>query len=318
REGVQASGIYAENFNPRERQLALRNKAMLGSGLSGLQEQAMSNMGSMQTSAMAGINQLNLAKWKNDNVPRKADTKLEQLMQLKQSMDGKGEDTSLVDQALQKEATRSGMSLSVGADGSILFNQGDGGAHLTKPTENKLQASEYDAVSSLDALEELTINYDQEYTTYAGKAKALGISTMEKLGINTTADQKKYLEQYQTFKSDTIDNLAQYIKSISGAAVSEEEYERLSKAMPSMEMSDSEFRGAMAAVKRRAKYAVIRSIYTQKNGMLPKDGEISISGMRKLYHKRGDELMGIYAGEGLDEAEAETKARATLKQEFGV
>ena len=72
REGVEASGIYAENFNPRERQLALRNKAMLGSGLPALQEQAMSNFGSMQNSAMSGINQLNLAKYNKANPAAKA------------------------------------------------------------------------------------------------------------------------------------------------------------------------------------------------------------------------------------------------------
>ena len=70
----EASGIYAENFNPRERQLALRNKAMLGSGLPDLQEQAMSNMGSMQTSAMSGINQLKLAKYNKANPGQGAPT----------------------------------------------------------------------------------------------------------------------------------------------------------------------------------------------------------------------------------------------------
>jgi len=70
-QGQQASGIYQEDFNPRERQLQLRNKAMLGSGLPALQEQALANMGSMQGSVMSGLNQLNLAKYNKAN-PAKA------------------------------------------------------------------------------------------------------------------------------------------------------------------------------------------------------------------------------------------------------
>jgi len=83
---------------------------MLGSGLEGLQEQAMSNMGSMQTSAMSGINQLKLAKYNKANP---AETQLPNAYREYQLAQKQGYDGSFMD---YKAANKSSNDVTVDFD----------------------------------------------------------------------------------------------------------------------------------------------------------------------------------------------------------
>jgi hypothetical protein len=101
------TGVHAEGFDPQRREMMLRNKDMLMSGNEAIQEQGMSQMGAMQDSRNTGINQVDLSKWKKDNIPRKADTKLEQLFQLQSSMEPSDPRMASVQAAILKESTHS-------------------------------------------------------------------------------------------------------------------------------------------------------------------------------------------------------------------
>jgi len=99
------TGVYADDFDPQRREMMLRNRDLLMSGSKALQEQGLSQMGTMQTSRNSGINTIDLERWKKDNIPLKADTKLEQLNQYKQRLINAGQDTTAVDAAIYKEST---------------------------------------------------------------------------------------------------------------------------------------------------------------------------------------------------------------------
>jgi hypothetical protein len=103
----QGTGVYAEGFDPTRKEMMLRNREMLMSGNEAMQEQGMSQMGSMQDSRNTGVNQMDLEKWKKSNTPRKADTKLEQLFQLQASMDPNDPRAAAVRSAIMKESTPS-------------------------------------------------------------------------------------------------------------------------------------------------------------------------------------------------------------------
>jgi hypothetical protein len=104
----EGSGVHTEGFNPQRKEMMLRNQALLSSGIPSLQEQAMSQMGTMQSSRNSGLNSLELEGYKLKNAPpKKADTKLEQLMQYKKELTDSGQDTTSVDAALMKESTHS-------------------------------------------------------------------------------------------------------------------------------------------------------------------------------------------------------------------
>tara|TARA_R110000782_G_scaffold9123_1_gene29601 strand:- start:9031 stop:10152 length:1122 start_codon:yes stop_codon:yes gene_type:complete len=101
------TGIYTEGFNPDRREMMLRNQQMLMSENDAMQAQGMSQMGGMQDSRNTGVNQIDMEKWKKDNIPRKADTKLGQLFELKASMDPSDPRMAAVNSAITKESTHS-------------------------------------------------------------------------------------------------------------------------------------------------------------------------------------------------------------------
>lgn len=64
------TGVYADDFDPQRREMMLRNRDLLMSGNKALQEQGLSQMGTMQTSRNSGINTIDLERWKKDNIPQ--------------------------------------------------------------------------------------------------------------------------------------------------------------------------------------------------------------------------------------------------------
>jgi len=313
---VLGSLAYADGVDPRQTQLMERNFAMNTSGMPKLMEQGLSDSSSMQGDIMSMVKD----EYKAGYTPRKADTSLEQLTQYRDRVLASGGDTTDVDNAIAKASQKSGgVQLTTGADGSVSFSMGgpEGMAPITKTQQNKIQDKRYNATERLDELSAMSNSLDNDFLTWQGKAKEYGLSLAEKFGVDLKPEQQDYVQRFGEFRANSVNNLAQYIKSISGAAVTEEEAKRLTKGLPNADDSVSQYKGKMRAVRRQAKFAIIRSIYAEKSNMNPLEGDISIWKMEDLYNRRGDALLEKMIGQGMTKEEARPLVFKQLKEEFG-
>jgi len=63
-------------------------------------------------------------------------------------------------------------------------------------------------------------------------AQQAGAAWKEKLGVSLSPREKQDLTNYSAYKRNSINTLNEYIKSITGAAMTDAEAERLLKGLP--------------------------------------------------------------------------------------
>ena len=164
--------------------------------------------------------------------------------------------------------------------------------------------------------EYLTIENRLGYAWNAAKEKYLG-------GRATLSPQQKAeLEAFTGFKADAIDNLNQYIKDITGAAMTDSEAKRIMAGMPNVGSglfdgdSPTEFKSKLDAAVNRLKVAHARWTFAQKTGK--PWTSIGLHEMGGIIQKRTDELQGLYQQQGLRGEDLKNAVTKTLKQDFGI
>jgi hypothetical protein len=159
----------------------------------------------------------------------------------------------------------------------------------------------------------------------------------DKLGFNLTAfkekweigqvseEEKQKLSEYTSFKRDSISSLNNYIKDITGAAMSVQEAERLIKGMPNPGMgmfdgdSPTEFKSKMNSVLGNLDRVIARSQYVLKHGL--KDVKsIPLDSMGSIIDKRGEEIENEFKRLYPDKSESEVQSMTAgeLSKEFGI
>lgn len=147
-----------------------------------------------------------------------------------------------------------------------------------KTTMTQLQKKIVDSQGTLDRLSVIQSQYDPNYSTYSNQLKMWGSAKYEKLGGTLEPKNKAMLDRYTSWRALAFDHLNQYIKDISGAAVSVEEAKRLMKAQPNPQTdSPTQFKSkldaqmlAMRMIKARAQYMVKNNISLKEaEGIMP-------------------------------------------------
>ncbi|HCV01828.1 MAG TPA: hypothetical protein DG048_04195 [Pseudoalteromonas sp.] len=92
---------------------------------------------------------------------------------------------------------------------------------------------------------------------------------LEKTNRNFLNDeQRNYLDRYTNFKRTVMGSLADYIREMSGAAVSEQEADRLKQARPTTEDSPTQFTSKVKSILEDLKLAQARYQYFIFTGRL--------------------------------------------------
>jgi len=210
--------------------------------------------------------------------------------------------------------TASGMSFSIGPDGTITYSN-DGG--LAKPTVNKLEETIVNSQAGLDRLRGIQRSFDPKYLKLQTQASAGLAGFKDKLGMSNEND-KKLLGQYEGFRSKTLNNLNLYIKEITGAAMSEAEAGRIQSVMPSLKDGPTAFKTKMDAVMNELSRAQARAYYTRRNGL--DLGSIPLASMDAIIDDFGEkvEQQIIQQNPGIDPKEAEKVAHEQVKRAFGM
>jgi hypothetical protein len=252
---------------------------------------------------------------------------------------------AIFDAAITKATQTKDQNLSVtmDKDGNIQITSGTGTAGtstsgMPKPTETKVANKLFDAENSQARLLDIESKYKQAVAnnpnllTWKSKAAQKLISWKSSAGKEISPEDRKSREEFVSLQRAAISNLSTYLNEISGAAVTQQEYERLTKVMPSVGtgITDGddpiEFERKLKDVIEETKLAISRYKYILSTGLTDEKTLIanmkknqvpySIGVFRTMIEGRGKEIAEELKKAGTDEREIRGIVKERLRQEF--
>jgi hypothetical protein len=150
-------------------------------------------------------------------------------------------------------APKSGMSLLVGPDGSVMFSEGGDPVpvgmvqQFGKPAQNKVEATLMGAGDSLAALENIAEGADSKYLTTRGALEGVAGRVAGRAGMDSPKAQE--LQQFGADRRAWINQVGRrlmaYRKEITGTAGSEQELARIEQLLLNPDMGPQEFKRSM-------------------------------------------------------------------------
>lgn len=202
---------------------------------------------------------------------------------------------------------------------------------LPKSTQNKVTQQVVSDVDAIGRLDEIAETFDPDFLTFAGQLTNLVTSFKSKAGFNVSPEQREALAQYSGFVQDSLRNVNQTIKDITGAAMGVEEAKRIIATLPntgdgsigsilSGNFDDpiafkSKLFGAIQSVKR----SIARKNFLLRQGISEKPWEhMPLEGIDQIMSDREAELVEAARAQGLPDELIADQVRQQLRQEFGI
>lgn len=218
--------------------------------------------------------------------------------------------------------------------GGLTFVSGPGAGaanDLDKPTTTEVQKKAVNTVEVMGRLQSIGGSFKDEYLQLPARLGAWGNAIREKAGFRLDAGNRRSLEEFTTFKAAALGNLNATLKEMSGAAVSDQEYKRITGQLPNAGTglfdgdSPSEFRSKLKLSVRDARRAMIRYNHLLARGIpfnAEKDdfGGIKLDDVDGLINKRAREIESELrkANPRLDPSILDAETDARLRKEFGI
>ena len=198
-----------------------------------------------------------------------------------------------------------------------------------KTAAGKIDEGLLDATQGLMRLDTIASQFKPEFQTIMTRGTQWWSGVKEKMGADLKVKEKKDLEEFSAYKRNAIDSLNQYIKMITGAAMSEQEAQRILRGMPNPGQglfdgdSPTEFKAKLDDAMKQTKMAVARSAYLKRQGMSLEDGlgkGVSLDRMPSLMNERGRALEAQFKQDQPDASDAvrQRAVRRQLAVEFGL
>lgn len=173
---------------------------------------------------------------------------------------------------------------------------GSGGNALGKKANNDLEAAYLTAGEQVAALRDLQASWRPEFSEIPTQVIEQGADFAERLlGEGTISEAgMRTAREYWAWDIQTRKVLNDYIKAITGAAMSEPEARRIQGAVPTAKMGPTRYRQAMETVidlgtraTLRAKFAMVHGITSAelKSGRGPELGSNAVKGVNGIYKK---------------------------------
>jgi hypothetical protein len=212
------------------------------------------------------------------------------------------------------EAERRGISKAKAGASTIYTGQ------LSKTTASDVEKGVITNADAITRLNNIQFSYKPEYQNIKYRANQAWKTLVDK-GIGLPEPEKRQLAQYSQYKQNSLQNLNQTIKDITGAAMGIQEAERIIATLPNAGTgifdgdSPTEFESKLNNAVTQTKYALARKNYALKNGL--KWENTSLDSMPKIIQSRGKEIEKQYNLDPKDPATKQTVLRQ-LAAEFGV
>lgn len=213
--------------------------------------------------------------------------------------------------------------------------QGGGQGALGRAGENAIDEKAIGMIDLAGRLDAISQGFKPEYQTYETSAKMYGLAwkdSFEATRKNMKPEDRKKLADYTMFKQNATNNLSEYIKYITGAAMGIQEEGRIRKGMPDPEKdSPSQFEAKMRNSIAQSKLALARYTYLKANGYdertiqsLAKSDKIGamvpLSDMQGIINKRLDQAAQEFKSRNpsIDPQSLKQQLRVIQRREFGI
>lgn len=213
--------------------------------------------------------------------------------------------------------------------------QGGGEGALGKAGENAVDEKAIGMVDLAGRLDSIAQGFKPEYQTYETAAKMYGLSwqdSFEATRKSMKPEDRQRLADYTAFKQNATNNLSEYIKYITGAAMGIQEEGRIRKGMPDPEKdSPSQFESKIKNSIGQSKLALARYNYLKRNGYdertiqsLAKSDRIGamvpLSDMQGIINQRLDQAAQEMKSRNpsIDPQSLKQQLRVIQRQEFGI
>lgn len=235
-----------------------------------------------------------------------------------------------------------GLALTVGADGEIAFTQGGAPGQgmtaesLSKKTRSKIEDKAFNAVEGLGDVGRLIRDFDPALLEFGTRAKAVWKGFQRKLGANLQPEDKELVQKYFSYQKTSLGMINKYIKSITGAQMSEKEADRIRKALPDFGEhwwsgnDPISFIDALKSQHKQLKLSMVRYNLLLSEGMTdqalkniaeknPEQLIYSLDEVENMIQRRGEEYANSLQKEGVtDPQELSKLVSQQLSQVFGV
>lgn len=204
---------------------------------------------------------------------------------------------------------------------------------LAKPALNALQEKQLNTTEQYARLKGIEQSWKPEYQTIETRLGFKWNSLLDKFSStrnNLSPQQRQELASYSANRAESLNNLNQYIKEITGAAMTIAEAERIKKAQPNPGEgifdgdSPIEFEAKLNNSIRMSKMALARYNYLVRNGF-PADvdqmaKEIPLEDVPKLIQDRTNSIRKqiLDASPGIAPNDIVPLVRQRLRAEFGI
>ena len=168
---------------------------------------------------------------------------------------------------------------------------------LSKPTVGKVEEGVLADAAAITRLNSIQFSYKPEYQNIKFRTGQAWNTLKDKFGGLPETD-KRQLAEYSQYKQNSLQNLNQTIKDLTGAAMGVQEADRIIASLPNAGAdifggdSPTEFEAKLNNAVKQTKYALARKNYALKKGLnwesLPLDS------LPSLINKRGKEIAAQY------------------------
>ena len=223
-------------------------------------------------------------------------------------------------------------------DRMISTAQAGGGVNVTvsptlqlgKEAGNKVDTGLLDTTKGVMSLATIEGQFKPEFQQFGTRLGAGWAALKDSAGVGLSATDAKNLTEFSAFKRNAINSMNEYIKSITGAAMSEAEAQRITKGMPNPGQgmfdgdSPTEFKSKLDDAMRQTKMALARYTYIKRNGVSLTDANgnatVPLDRMPQLMNERGRAIEAEYKKRlpNINEADLRARVRQTLATEFGL
>lgn len=209
---------------------------------------------------------------------------------------------------------------------STNVNVGSPNISLTTGTQTDVQKRQLNAQGALSRLDDIASSFDPKFLTFPEKLTAQWQSFKDKLGSvgeifgieGLTPEERQNLTEYTAFTTRTLNNMNVTLNELSGAAVNEQEFKRISGALPNAKDSPTEFQAKLTNAIRDARRAVARFHHAQVRGLDPLNSGISLDGIDALIDQTGAQLVQQLRAQGIPEDQINGLVLEELRRQFGL
>lgn len=204
---------------------------------------------------------------------------------------------------------------------------------FAKPTTNALQEKQFNTIESWSRLRAIEQSFKPEYqeieTRIGNKWNEL-MDSFSATRKSLTPEQTTKLAEFSAYRAEALNNLNQYVKEITGAAMTNAEADRIMKAMPNPGDgvfngdSPTVFKAKLDAAMRSSKMALARYQYLTKKGFTGSVDDMAaalpLERMGGVIQGRTNELLKqtLSQNPGLTSRDVQPIVQQRLRAEFGI